>query len=460
MTLVDPLTFTLGDGETIRRLAADPWTLAVGALLVFSAGLARHYDTHDLRRQSWRLLIPFAASTLAASLLFLVIVVKTGWTADVAPLGTGLLGLFWLTAPFAWLYGLPFEHLWRAPTAARARHVTLGVVAVLRVAIMARCVAALLGYSWWESLVIVACFALWMGALAIIAAFFFLGKPEERRVRQSAVTKSARFVVDAMSGVAITHDGEILEPDRLAIPPALMRRPSHPGPADKFIGCLTTAGLVGLLASPVILAKLIPKPPDWPAALPQTQAIPPSLSVWVAVALAEPFWMICLVWRQPAQRRRTEFVDRLYHGPLAEALRDLAALWPNDFPPNWNPAAALARRDLQPRMLEAACIVADLPAGSWVRSCVLKEFRQMIPDWLTSYEEVFDKGRMQEEQLHDLVRVRDLLRRLPESRDMVQPYKDYLVELCAFTKEPDPTRSALLEDLLALALLRGDQHSS
>ena len=79
----------------------------IGALLVLSAGLARNYDSHDLQRQWWRLLLPFAASTLAAALLFGVVALLIQAGATIAPLGWGILGLFWLTAPFAWLYGLP-----------------------------------------------------------------------------------------------------------------------------------------------------------------------------------------------------------------------------------------------------------------------------------------------------------------------------------------------------------------
>src|SRR2546421_34251 len=127
MDLPDLLHFFLGDADTIRRLAANPWTLAVGAVLVLSAGLARNYDTHDLRRQWWRLLLPFAASTAAATVLFFGVAALIHLGVPLAPLGWGILGLFWLTAPFAWLYGLPFErylpptHVFRARLAAHPR---------------------------------------------------------------------------------------------------------------------------------------------------------------------------------------------------------------------------------------------------------------------------------------------------------------------------------------------------
>src|SRR5271165_6774891 len=109
MTLPDLWGFLFGDADAIRRLAANPWTLVIGALLVLSAGVARNYDSHDLQREWWRLLLPFAASTLAAALLFGVAALLVRAGASIAPLGWGILGLFWLTAPLAWLYGLPFE---------------------------------------------------------------------------------------------------------------------------------------------------------------------------------------------------------------------------------------------------------------------------------------------------------------------------------------------------------------
>ena len=55
--------------------------------------------------------MPFAASTFAAAVLFLVLILVSRGEIGTLTIG-GLLGLFWLTAPFAWLYGLPFERLW------------------------------------------------------------------------------------------------------------------------------------------------------------------------------------------------------------------------------------------------------------------------------------------------------------------------------------------------------------
>jgi hypothetical protein len=469
MTLVDLFHFYLGDAETIRRLAADPWTLAIGGILVLSAGLARHYDTHDLRRQGWRLLIPFAASTLAASLLFLVIVQQTRGTSPVA-LGMGILGLFWLTAPFAWLYGLPFERLWRAQKAARARRLALALVAAMRVAVMTQCVAALLDYSLVQSLGVVACFALPTALLAMSAALIFLHQPENRWLSLSAVQGSAKKVVDAMSGALVDFDEDDSEsrfeqdPRTVSGPPldALSIIPEPPLiPLDKLPhrdtahmmgiggGCSSLILLVGLLLA---LKALIPEPTVWPRVLP-TEMDVPSPDVWSAVILTVLFWIPWLLWRQSGQRRRTLFVDRLHYGSLAETVRDLANHWPSDFPPNWNPASALAREDLLPRMLDAVCLAAKLPSTSWVRTSFLEKFRLMIPQWADPWYPVFP-FRMPEDQLLDLARMHDLLCCLPEGGEMLRPYQDYFLALCTYTKQGDPARSAILEDLLTLSLKR------
>jgi hypothetical protein len=182
MTLLDLYRFFLGDADTIRRLAANPWTLAVGAVLVLSAGLARNYDTHDLRSQWWRLLLPFVASTAAAAVLFFVVAALIRLGVPLAPLGWGILGLFWLTAPFAWLYGLPFERYLSPVQARRARLGALGVVAVGRVALMTRCVSVLCGCDWREALLSVVCFAVPTALLAVGAALLFVRKPEVAHV--------------------------------------------------------------------------------------------------------------------------------------------------------------------------------------------------------------------------------------------------------------------------------------
>jgi hypothetical protein len=204
--------------------------------------------------------------------------------------------------------------------------------------------------------------------------------------------------------------------------------------------------LAGLLGPP-------PHRPSWTAA-----AMAPSPAVWTMAGLAVLFWVPWLLLGQPAQRRRTQFVRRLRSGELAHALCDLAALRPADFPPSWDPAAALARPAFAPRLLEAARLAARLPAGSWVRACFLRRLGQALPVWADPVDLwLQNEDRMPDAQMQELAGLCELLRQVPEGRDILGPYQDYLAELCAYTRERDPRRCEVLQGLLALALKRGSR---
>jgi hypothetical protein len=455
MNLSDLFQFFGGDADTIRRLAADPWTLAVGALLVLSAGLARHYDAHDLRRQWWRLLVPFAASTLAATGLSLVVLLITPAGTAALLLGRGLLGLFWLTAPLAWLYGLPFERLWQPRQAARARRITLGVVAACRVALLARCVSVLLGYAWWAGLLVVACFAAPAALLAVAVVLVVRGRQETRR--PSSRTKTDDRAGDAVTGAAEeVMDFMGVVPRSAVPPPGLPRLEADvDAAAGAPLGCLAVVLLVLL---PLLLLRIVGPPTS---ALPDLQAAslnPPAPAVWVAAGLALLYWVSWLVLRQPAQQRCSEFTQRLRFGNLEKTVQDLAALGPANFPPHWNPGAALARWDFASRMLDATQLAADLPVGSWVWAGFLERFRGMLPVWLDPPNLWLAEGRrMSPDQLRELTRVRELLCRLPEGRAIVEPYWDYLNELCDAVRKRDPSHWEILQDLLALSLKRGSK---
>lgn len=142
-------------------LWADRWSLVVGAVLVLSASLARNYDGHDLIREWPVLLHGFGASIVNALVLFLLLwcVVrlrapkraKTEGGSDAMDSGSpatpsvpfwsnylSFVGVFWMTSPMAWLYGIPWEHMLEPVEAVKANLWTLALVSVWRIALMAR----------------------------------------------------------------------------------------------------------------------------------------------------------------------------------------------------------------------------------------------------------------------------------------------------------------------------------
>ena len=93
------------------------WSILIGVVLVISAGLAREYDGEDLIHEPWHALRPLGASLASGTTLFLVAhvaaLVKSGKGEGAPPsffrAWRTFLGLFWFTAPMAWLYAVPYE---------------------------------------------------------------------------------------------------------------------------------------------------------------------------------------------------------------------------------------------------------------------------------------------------------------------------------------------------------------
>jgi hypothetical protein len=216
---------------------------------------------------------------------------------------------------------------------------------------------------------------------------------------------------------------------------------------------------LALLAGALLLAAscLLPSELGWgrgwhPTGLGSATA-PPSPSVWGFAAAAVLWWAYWLMVRQPAHRRRTLFARRLQAGDLPAAVQDLAALRPEDLPPHWDPAAALTWHEYASRLLHAALIAVALPATSWVRSRFLRRVEGLIPLWVDSADIwALQKDRMSAEQLRDLTRLRELLRKLPQGAEILDAHRDYLEAMCDYTRERDPPRHELLQDLLALTL--------
>ena len=106
------LLYLIGSRRAILDLAADRHGLWVGLLFVLSAGFAREYDGQDLLREPWHLLIPLGASLAASFALFLVACGPVFFQGEGRPpffsAYRSFLTLFWMTAPLAWLYAVPY----------------------------------------------------------------------------------------------------------------------------------------------------------------------------------------------------------------------------------------------------------------------------------------------------------------------------------------------------------------
>src|SRR5439155_13152238 len=165
------LRYLIGDWQAILDIAADRRAFWVGLLFVLSAGFAREYDGEDLWHEPWHLLIPLAASLVSSFVLFTICFVRVvNNDPDRPSFFAGyrsFLTLFWMTAPLAWLYAVPYERFLGPVDAVRANLWTLGVVAAWRVALMVRVVSVLMGYRVLSAVFLVMLFADVVAFLAV-----------------------------------------------------------------------------------------------------------------------------------------------------------------------------------------------------------------------------------------------------------------------------------------------------
>ena len=144
------LRFLSGSESAMAALAVHPWSLRVGLAFVLLAGVAREYDGEDLLGEPWHLLVPLVASLVSCTLLFLLLnfgAWRKGVAREDRPGYLAFLRLFWLTAPLALVYAIPFERVLPPVAAAHANMALLLIVATWRVWLMIRVTRVLFGAS-------------------------------------------------------------------------------------------------------------------------------------------------------------------------------------------------------------------------------------------------------------------------------------------------------------------------
>jgi hypothetical protein len=173
MRPADILLYLIGNRGAIERIAATRHAWLVGAILVLSAGIARNYDhLHLLREPEW-FIGPFAASLVSVGLIFVWISapLRLAKAGDYGRQFGTFLVLAWMTAPCAWLYGIPVEAMTDIVTATKWNIAFLAIVAFWRVAIIVRAVSVLTEVSWTRVLPLV----LAPAALEAMVGSFFQG---------------------------------------------------------------------------------------------------------------------------------------------------------------------------------------------------------------------------------------------------------------------------------------------
>ena len=147
VTLKTLVQYLFGYRSAILNLATNRATVWLGLIFVITAGLAREYDRENLAQEPWHLLAPLVAS-LATSWILFVMVYSVAIHRGAAMEGfwstyRKFLGLYWMTAPLAWFYGIPVEKFLMPDDAVHANIGLLELVSWWRVILIVRVIVVL-----------------------------------------------------------------------------------------------------------------------------------------------------------------------------------------------------------------------------------------------------------------------------------------------------------------------------
>ncbi len=347
MTARTILLYLCGHAGAIRAVAESRAAFVTGLVLVLITTIPRNYDQVFIGDEAPRWLFgSLAFSLVSGTWLFGV---AYGWLArwrmereEIQPHGffsgyfvgwRGFMGLFWMTAPVAWLYALPVERCFDSVTAARINVGLLATVSLWRVLLMARVFQVLCRVNFFIALV-------WVLLPAGIETFgvgFFNGL-------------LGKSIMAAMAGLRNSPEEEIL------------------------IAALHAVLNVSLFATPValVLALLLCPTGTKSLPVPQPDRVPMALLMglgllWAGIAIVPQIE----ITRTSTARRLVE------QGRYREALDYMAARQPDDFAP----AVPLPPKTFELKTFEQLpqCIAALKPGDPpWVRQLMLRKLDEMV----------------------------------------------------------------------------------
>jgi hypothetical protein len=342
----------------------------VGLLFVLAAGFAREYDGEDLLREPWHLLLPLGASLATSALLYgllwLILFVRAAGTNRPLLSYRDFLGLYWLTAPLALLYGIPVERFLSAADATRANLWLLGLVSLWRVLLITRALAVVYQVNFFRALFPVMLFA---DTVALILL---------------QVTPIP--IIGVMGGIRLSESEMVLR------------------------GTAFTVGILGVLSWPIwSIGAVIACSKSWRLMnLAEIERRPVAWHMWAVSAAAIAGCLIVLPVTQKEQRLRSQVESDLRGGRIREALLLMSAHEQDDFPPHWDPPPRIAYREDVPDIADVFAHVDVLPVKAWVRQIYREKFGNALRG------EVSFVGVWNDLQPHEVERRLMLIENLPE----------------------------------------------
>ncbi len=307
----------------------------IGVLLLLSAGLAREYDGEYLVAEPWYLLVPLVVSTGMATLLWGGL--RGISAARGAPRVPGWLPLvvcYWMSAPLAWLYAIPYERFLDEFGATRANLWTLALVAAWRAALMIRVVQVLCRWRWWLAAGPVMLFA----SVATMVATAVAPVPP----------------VQVMGGIRTTAVERIVQG-------TTMRGFTY--------SCISLPLWVGLSVLTAIQRR---QPQSESLGDLPPPVLRPGLTLFATGALSAVL-LAALPWTQAEQARRYQVEQAVHREEFEVALRVLSAHQPSDFPPLWHPPPRAWQRN--PDLFAMLRVLVECDAAPWVRAAYYDSLR-------------------------------------------------------------------------------------
>ncbi len=141
--------FLFGKREAIEKIASTNASLILGFLFIVSAGLARNYDHHILTEEPLWIGGPVGMTLFSSLFIYGFVKIIGGLNRKKITSHNYLafLRCFAMTAPLAWLYGIPVEQFTDALPATQFNFTILLIVSIWRLALTVRIATILFHFN-------------------------------------------------------------------------------------------------------------------------------------------------------------------------------------------------------------------------------------------------------------------------------------------------------------------------
>ena len=433
MTISTCFQYLLGQRRAILEIAETKSALWLGLLLVVSAGFAREYDGEDLLHEPWHLALPLVASLATSFILFCVLLMAS--SNNDSPGASFLrtyrmfLGLYWMTAPLAWLYALPVERFLSAADATSVNLWLLGIVAVWRVVLMTRVIAVVFESTFLRVFLHVMLFA----DTVVLVLLFLTPLP----------------VVSLMGGIRHTESEILIQGTAFLIGllgviswpiwliGALMMVASRRGLSWSSAASLASGGPVSPTAREVELTPALP-----PTQHEQQARRHVSRSAWTVGIASVLIWLPVLPLTQPEQQLRRTVEKDLRGDRIDRALATMSRHERSDFPPHWDPPPRIGYGEQHPPILEVVEAVLANDATPWVSDMFLSKLSQSVGRGYAARDFFI---RLDSEQFDRFLSV---LERSPDSSAFIEDHREALSKQTEEHSERTPAQQARVRALL------------